>query len=248
MSKPLISILSLTDFNGDPLPDKVLFKTFDQLMAEHGYVSICNAYSDFDPVAFCRHLGPFTPNYNGAVVSDVRPEPGMDDVYHVGNTRAMVPHTEGYDFTVPPPRYVALWCVTPCTGGGGETTLADAYAFFNALSDEEAAKLKDRVFEWKAPDGLIRLGFDLHTTHPVLEDTDQGLIVRFTSLNMVHHDDPDARDLQERVTSFFADNHVAMDYECGDMLIWDNWRTLHSRNAFKDHGRHLRRIQIASRK
>jgi alpha-ketoglutarate-dependent taurine dioxygenase len=247
MPTPLISMLSLTDFNGNPLPDKVLYNTFDELMAEHGYVSVCNAHKAFDPVAFCRRLGPFVPNYNGAIVSDVRPEPGMDDVYHAGNAQGLVPHTEGYDFTVLPPRYVALWCVTPCTGDGGETTLADAYKFFSTLSDEETAKLKDRVFEWKAADGLVRLGFDLHTSHPVLEDTDHGLIVRFTCINMVHHDDVAALSLQERVASFFAEHHVAMNYERGDMLIWDNWRTLHSRNPFTDRGRHLRRIQIAVR-
>lgn len=224
-------MLSLTDFNGDPLPDNVLYKTFDELMTEHGYVSLCNARNHFDPVAFCRRLGPPVPNYNGAVVSDVRPEPGMDDVYHAGNTRSLVPHTEGYDFRVLPPRYVALWCVTPCIGGG-ETTLADAHEFFGTLSGEETARLKDRVFEW---------------SHPVLEETDHGLIVRFSCVNMVHHDDPAALNLQERVASFFAEHHVAMDYGRGDMLIWDNWRMLHSRNAFKDRGRHLRRIQIGAR-
>lgn len=246
MPKPLISILSLTDFNGDPLQSSVLHETFDELMADHGYVRVCNPYPDFDPVAFCRRLGRFVPNYNGAIVSDVRPEPGMDDVYHAGNTRGLVPHTEGYDFKVLPPRFVALWCVTPCIGGGGETTLADAYDFFGTLSAEETKMLKEHPYEWKAADGLVRLGFDLHTSHPVLEDTNRGTIVRFSCINMVHHDDPAALSLQERVAAFFAASHVAMDYERGDMLIWDNWRTLHSRNPFKDRSRHLRRIQIAA--
>jgi alpha-ketoglutarate-dependent taurine dioxygenase len=246
VSKPLISILSLTDFNGDPLPGEVVHKTFDELMAEHGYVHVCNVHDGFDPVGFCRRLGPFVPNYNGAVVSDVRPEPGMDDVYHAGNTRGLVPHTEGYDFRVLPPRYVALWCVTPCRSGGGETTLADAYEFFGTLSDDELKVLKDRVVEWKAADGIVRQGFDLHTSHPILEDTEHAMIVRFTCVNMVHHDDPLAVDLQRRVAEFFDAHHIAMDYNRGDMLIWDNWRTLHSRNAFKDRGRHLRRILIGA--
>lgn len=246
MPKPLISILSLVDFNGRVLDQDLLYRTFGELMGEHGYVYLCNSYAGFDPVAFCRRLGPFVPNYNGAIVSDVRPEPGMDDVYHAGNTRNLVPHTEGYDFEVLPPRYVALWCVTPCISGGGETTLGDAHEFLQTLTETEKKELKERVFDWKAADGLIRLGFDLHTKHPVLEEASGGSIVRFSCINMVHEDDSFAVDLQRRVTEFFSANHVAMAYERGDMLIWDNWRMLHSRNAFTDRTRHLRRIQIAA--
>jgi alpha-ketoglutarate-dependent taurine dioxygenase len=245
MPKPLLSILSLIDFNGCPLDEQLFMNTFGQLMQEHGYVHICNSHNDFDPVKFCGRLGSFVPNYNGSIVSDVRPEPGMDDVYHAGNTRDLVPHTEGYDFKGLPPRYVALWCVTPCSDGG-ETTLGDAYAFLGELSEQEKETLRTREFEWKAADGLIRLGFDLHTRHPVLEETGHGTIVRFSGVNIVHDDDPFTLDLQRKVKEFFDDNHVAMSYHRGDMLIWDNWRTLHSRNRFTDRRRHLRRIQIAA--
>jgi alpha-ketoglutarate-dependent taurine dioxygenase len=245
MPRSLVSMLSLIDFNGRPLGQGLLAETFGQLMLEHGYVYMCNSYEEFDPVAFCKGLGPFIPNYNGSVVSDVRPEPGMDDVYHAGNTRDLVPHTEGYDFEKVPPRYVALWCVTPCLGGGGETTLGDAYEFMSTLSDAEKKRLKESEFEWKVADGLIRQGFDFRTRHPVIEETDRGVIIRFSCVNMLHQDDPFAVGLQQRVAKFFDNHHVAVEYKRGDILIWDNWRMLHSRNAFGDRGRHLRRVQIA---
>ncbi|CAM5355605.1 hypothetical protein SBADM41S_10443 [Streptomyces badius] len=30
------------------------------------------------------------------------------------------------------------------------------------------------------------------------------------------------------------------------MIVWSNWRMLHSRNAFDDPSRHLKRVQIAA--
>jgi hypothetical protein len=98
MSHSPISILPQMEFNGDPLVEELLMKTFHRLMEEHGYVLMCNVPDEFDPVRFCRRLGRFVPDCTGAVVGDVRPEPGMDDVYHAGNTRPLTPHSEGYDW------------------------------------------------------------------------------------------------------------------------------------------------------
>ncbi|WP_198347923.1 TauD/TfdA family dioxygenase [Plantactinospora sp. KBS50] len=228
------------------MPTELLNKTFHELMDVHGYVYLCNAPDDFDPVGFCRGLGPFIPNYTGAVVGDVRPEAGMDDVYHAGNTRPLMPHTEGYDFEIVPPRFIALWCVTPCRGEGGETTLMDARAFVQTLSDEERDHLNNHVYDWKTTDGIRRMGLDLHTRHPVLEDHADGQIVRFSCNNLIRADDDPAAAIQEKVKRYFDQHHIAVNYERNDMLVWDNWRMLHSRTAFNDRHRHLRRIQVGT--
>jgi len=241
-----LSILSLRDFNGDPLSPELMHRTFGELMTEHGYVFMCNVPDTFDPVSFCRDLGNFVPNYSGAVVGDVRPEPGMDDVYHAGNTRALTPHTEGYDFKITPPRYIALWCVTPCRGAGGETTLVDAFRWLSELPEEQRQLLRERPYEWKTTEGIQRLGLDLHTKHPLLEETDNGTIVRFSCNNLIRSEDDPVTEVQQDAREFFEQHHVAIDYDRADMLVWDNWRMLHSRNAFTDTGRHLRRIQIAA--
>ncbi|MFF5177249.1 TauD/TfdA family dioxygenase [Micromonospora sp. NPDC000316] len=247
MGNSPLSILSCTDFNGNNLPEKLLHSTFDDLMATHGYVYMCNVPDDFDQVAFCRRIGGFIPNYNGAVVGDVRPEPGMDDVYHAGNTRPLLPHTEGYDFQIVPPRYIALWCVTPCEGEGGETTLMDAHAFMRTLDEKTRQLLTTRTYQWKTTDGIKRLGLDLHTQHPVLENHPDGLIVRFSCNNLVRDEDDPATAVQKKVREHFAEHHIVIRYDRNDMLVWDNWRMLHSRTAFNDRNRHLRRIQIAHR-
>ncbi|MEW2526362.1 TauD/TfdA family dioxygenase [Streptomyces sp. NPDC047071] len=246
MAHSPISILSQVDFNGEPLTEELLMKTFHQLMDEHGYVLMCNVREEFDPVRFCRRLGRFVPNYTGAVVGDVRPEPGMDDVYHAGNTRPLTPHSEGYDFAVVPPRYIALWCVTPAEGPGGETTLADTRPWVESLTPAERERLRADAYDWKTTEGVQRLGLDLKTRHPLLEETDGGLIVRFSCNNLIRDDDDPAVELQQRWHAAFDREHVAVDYTERDMLVWDNWRLLHARNAFTDRSRHLRRIQIAA--
>jgi len=246
MSSSPISILSHTDFNGEPLRPELLHRTFEQLMQEHGYVLMCNVPDGFDQVRFCRQLGSFVPNYTGAVVGDVRPEPGMDDVYHAGNTRPLTPHSEGYDFTTLPPRYIALWCVAPASGPGGETTLADTAPWVAALSDDERKLLEHTEFAWKTTEGVNRLGLDLHTEHPILEDHPDGMIVRFSCNNLIRDDDDPVVAVQQRWRDNFYADQIAIDYQRNDMLVWDNWRLLHARNAFTDRSRHLRRIQIAN--
>lgn len=240
-----LSILSCVDFNGDPLKDELFRKTFDMLMHEHGYVQLVNVPHDFDPVRLCRGLGTFVPNYTGAVVGDVRPEPGMDDVYHSGNTQPLTPHTEGYDFAVTPPRYIALWCVTPASGEGGETTIADTAPWIAELSPSDRERLESTPYEWKTTEGVERMGLNLRTKHPILEQRGGELIVRFSCNNLIRDEDDAAAQLQQRWQERFAQEHVAVHYSQNDMLIWNNWRLLHARNAFSDRSRHLRRIQIA---
>ncbi|MFF0156159.1 TauD/TfdA family dioxygenase [Streptomyces sp. NPDC005263] len=245
MAHSPVSILSQLDFNGQPLQEELLLRTFHQLMDEHGYVLLCNVTEEFDPVRFCRGLGDFVPNYTGAVVGDVRPEPGMDDVYHAGNTRPLTPHSEGYDFAITPPHYIALWCVTPANGPGGETTLMDTRPLVDTMSEQERQHFLTTDYAWKTTEGVQRLGLDLHTQHPILEEHAKGRIVRFSCNNLIRDEDDPVAELQVRWHKTFERDHVAIDYRRRDMLVWDNWRLLHARNAFSDRNRHLRRIQIA---
>lgn len=238
------SMLSLTDFNGDPLADELAWSSFQTLMDQNGYVVLRNVPDDFDHVEFCSRLGSFVPDYTGLLVGDIAPQEGMDDVYHSGNTRPLLPHTEGYDFNGLPPRYIALWCITPVKGAGGETTLVDAYRWLEQFGEEELGELAERVYEWKTTDGVIRLGLQLSTRHPILEDHELGRIVRFSYNNLLRDGDSFADRMLEDGKDFFDRECVGVEYDRGDMLVWDNWRMFHARNAFTDRGRHLKRVQI----
>ncbi|WP_033385085.1 TauD/TfdA family dioxygenase [Kibdelosporangium aridum] len=175
MYRSPISVLSRMDFNGKPPEDRLFSRRFHQLMAEHGYVFVYNVPGTFDHVRFCRGLGEFLPTYTGAVIGDVRPEPDMDDVSHSGNTGSLTPHTQGYDFQVLPPRYLALWCVHPADGRGGETTIADTTPWVNMLTDDQRTALTNTEHEWTTTEGVNRLGLNLHAKHPILEDHPDGL-------------------------------------------------------------------------
>ncbi|HTU78802.1 MAG TPA: DUF6002 family protein [Solirubrobacteraceae bacterium] len=240
-----ISVLSAVDFNGAPMTLSQLRTTATTMLEEHGYVHLVNVPEEFDPVRFCSERGPFVPQYGGLMVGDVRPEQGMDEVYHSGNTRPLYPHTEGYDFEALPPRYIVLWCVCPAESQGGETTLADAYAWLSSLDDQTLAQMRERIYKWKTTDGVLSKGLDLRTEHPLIEDLDERRIVRFSTNNLLYEEgDGLAEELVTSGADFFQATHIAVEYRERDMLIWDNWRMMHARNAFSDRQRHLRRIQI----
>jgi alpha-ketoglutarate-dependent taurine dioxygenase len=124
--------------------------------------------------------------------------------------------------------------------------LADSRPWVAALGAEERGYLENTEHEWKTTEGVNRLGLDLHTKHPILENHPDGLIVRFSCNNLIRDDDAPVAALQERWRDSYYASHVAVDYRTNDMLIWDNWRVLHARNAFTDRGRHLRRIQVSA--
>ncbi len=69
--------------------------------------------------------------------------------------------------------------------------------------------------------------------------------MRFSVNNIVRDDSDPVATLQSDWQRLFGEQHIAIGYQRNDMLVWDNWRLLHARNAFEDPRRHLRRIHIA---
>jgi alpha-ketoglutarate-dependent taurine dioxygenase len=247
MAKSPESVLSCVDMNGDVLADAVLRYSFRQLLGNNGYVHLVNVPESFDHVAFLKETGEFQPTSTGTVIGDVKPEAGMDDVNHGQNRGALTPHTEGYEFRGLPPRYLALWCVTPPSGAGGETTVFDGDRLLAEFTEEERRHLRETVYRWGSTEGLARRGVTPTAEHPVLQAHEDATILRYSSSYLaVPEGDEVARRLVERGKALFADQHIAVRYRARDMLVWDNWRMLHSRNAFEDPARHLKRVQIAA--
>lgn len=241
------SVLSCHDVNGEQLPNPVLRYAFDQLLRNNGYVHVIDVPAAFDHVAFLKGLGKFQPTPTGTVVGDLKPEPDMEDVYHAQNRRSLVPHTEGYEYDGIPPRYLALWCVTPASGPGGETTLLDLRPLLAEFSDGERRSFLDTEYQWTSTEGLNRRGVANTARHPLLEEYAGQLVLRYSHNNLVvTEDDEAAHRLLERCGRLYAENHTAVTYAPRDMVVWDNWRMLHSRNAFDDPHRHLKRVQIAA--
>src|SRR5690242_1772939 len=82
-------------------------------LGEHGHAHLTGLPGGFDHAHALRAFGPPVPQYQGELVRDIRPQPGLDDTVSALNTGKVWPHTEWYEFPGLPPRYVALWCVQP---------------------------------------------------------------------------------------------------------------------------------------
>ncbi|AEV81266.1 Gamma-butyrobetaine dioxygenase [Actinoplanes sp. SE50] len=231
-------------------PGTVSFARFDEaeyrrVLDEHGFVRAVDVPDGFDHAAFLSRFGRFRPGPSGKVIDDIVAEPGMDDVYYGSNRRALLPHTEGYEFAGLPPRYLALWCRTPAAGDGGQTTIFDSRPVLAGLSAAERDFLRRTTFDFVSSEGLRRHGLGQTNRHPMLETVDGIELLRFSCNNVrLGERDGPARSLIRRVLDAWDDGHVAVTYARNDLLHFDNWRVLHSRNAYTDPRRHLRRIQL----
>ncbi|MFF3886926.1 TauD/TfdA family dioxygenase [Streptomyces sp. NPDC001914] len=215
-------------------------------LATYGWAYVGSVPRGFDYVGFLGQFGDLLPQYRGEKVWDLKPEPDMDDVYHSNNTRALTPHTEGYELSGLPPRYVALWCVTPSSGPGGETTLADGYEMLDGLTEQDRESLRERRYEWHCSEGLARQGVHLSNSHPVLESHAGVDVMRYSYNNVARVPDGLLIPFLEAGKEFFDREHSSVLMAQDALLIWDNWRMMHSRNAFTDRGRHFRRVLIGA--
>lgn len=217
--------------------------TMRAALASFGYVYVTHADADFDQESLVRSLGTPRPQYAGEEVFDLKPEPDMDDVYHSRNTRALVPHTEAYEYDGEPPRYLALWCIKPAAGEGGETTLVDALPFIAEQSAERQEYMRTVKQEWQSSEGLARKGVHWSNRAAMIEATEAGEIFRYSYNNVARQDEVIAQILEDGLR-YFDTNHTAIKIERHGLLVWDNWRMMHSRTKFTDSGRHLRRMLI----
>jgi alpha-ketoglutarate-dependent taurine dioxygenase len=220
--------------------------TLEHVLAQDGYARVAGFPDGFDYESYLGRLGEFVPQYDGRLVWSIRADSRYDDVYHSLNTKELMPHTECYEFEGDPPRYLALWCLVPSSDGLGQTTLADGYEFIRTLSDSERRYLSSREFEFVSTPGLKSMELGTVARHRLIEKRgNEPPILRFTYHCINHGDDPVLLSIRERLLEFFDRTHVAVDYDRGDLLVWDNHRVLHSRTKFTDRRRHLRRVWIA---
>lgn len=232
-------------------PQRIAFADLDPstLRAElgaRGHLYIDGIPRGFDHPAFIHeHLGPLLPQWDGETIWSIKPEAGFETTYHSNNTKKLTPHTECFEWEDVPPKYLGLWCVVPNEGAGGQTTLLDGFDFLATLTEEERARLRTQVYRYVSTAGLQQMNLGLSAAHPILEDR-AGLapILRF-SCQCIADADEFCRDVSDRLLTYFETNKIEVDFSERSLLLWDNHRFLHSRNAFQDARRHLKRIWIA---
>lgn len=79
-----ISLLNMPDASMPTLEHEVSTR-----INKTGYVYVYDVPDSFDHVGFIALFGEFMPQYDGQLVWDIEPDPGMDDIYHSRNTRSL---------------------------------------------------------------------------------------------------------------------------------------------------------------
>jgi len=221
-------------------------KQIHEFLARTGYVYLTGLPDTFDYLGQLTRMGDPVPQYDGEIVRDIRHDPALPTgAYSALSMQRLTPHTEWYEFPGIPPRYVALWCVRPARGAGGETTLADGYRFLRDFSTADIAILRRRVYEWYGPPSAPG-GSPSVVRHPILEDHPDGLIMRYSNQFLQRTEDGIVSRYIDSGERFFADRHFDIAIDHNSVLLWDNWRMIHARNSFSDPRRHLRRLLLAA--
>jgi hypothetical protein len=216
-----------------------------QALTEHGHAHITGLPDTFDYPAALTAFGPLIPQYSGELVRDIRPQPEFDGMISALNTGKVWPHTEWYEFPDLPPRYLALWCIHPADGPGGETTLVDGHRLLGEFTPADLDRLRQPVYQFGASASLARIGVQEQACHELVTEDRGTTIVRFSTLDLIPDNELVTRWIVTGV-AIHAAHHTPIKIKPGELLIWDNWRILHARNAFTDRRRHLRRALIGS--
>lgn len=232
-----------------PLPFEELSPiALHERLSKEGYGYVTGVPDGFDHAGWlAEHVGPLMEQYDGCTVWSIKAEQRFEDVYHSLNTQPLSPHTECYESPGLPPRYLALWCVEPGEGQGGQTTLGDGFAFLDLLSEAEREAMATRIWDFVSSDGLQQMQLGLAARHPMLKRRDDAPpVLRFTCRCIADPGgDPFLADIRHRLLRFFEDSHIAVSYQRNALLVWDNHRMLHSRTGYSDVRRHLRRVWLA---
>ncbi len=207
---------------------------------------------------FIAQFGAIMPQYNGEYVYSVKAAQGYNSFSDSKSTNAIPPHTDGSDMLTPP-HTMALYGVHAASCGGGATLLADGYAFVETLEPRLRDELAARIYRFGSKQG-IHAERPFHVDSPIFTEDygGRGPMLRF-SYNLLRFGDYSAQadgaeehadaftlEICQRAMAYFEQHAIQARIKTGDVLLWDNWRMLHSREAYHDAQRHLRRYWLDS--
>lgn len=225
-------------------------KSYKSKLQEQGFVLIKDLGFNFDYYSFLCQWGNLMPQYDNELTWDVKVNPEIANAECSLGAVKVAPHTEYYEGNSDPPNYLALWCVHPASCGGGKIAFADGYSFLNSLSSEEKNYLYNAVYLYKAEIGLSKFlkkfNYNPCAYHSILSKSPFGKdIFRFNTTGMESGDMKFLTTFRKRFLNFYNQNCTELYQPQNSLLIWDNYRMVHSRSTrFKDIKRHLIRFWI----
>jgi alpha-ketoglutarate-dependent taurine dioxygenase len=219
-----------------------------RLVDSQGYAYLTEIPDGFEYLAELSKLGTPIPHQGDELVKEIKPDPrAADETYSTSNMKMLPPHTEWYEASGVPPRYVAIWCVREARGEGGETAIADGYSFLRGFSAQDQRLLQERQYEWYGVSNGSGGPPAATPHHSILEPHPDGLIMRY-SVQLLQRvkDDSLVSHYIAGGASFFEAECIPISIARNSVLLWDNWRMMHARRAFNDPERHLRRVLLAT--
>lgn len=205
-------------------------------------------------------IGKISPQFDGKTTYQVKASDKYKDFRYTQSQNPIGPHTDGPVY-YPPPRYLALHCKVQTRCGGGHTLLADGRQLLQRLSEEERIVATSKPINFRAMLDPGSSDERLDGTFPMVShDGDGEQIIRFShnlffygDLN-AHADrdfdpnadryDPDLKALAIRASAFFDEAAERILIPENAVLIWDNYRMLHAREAYRDPKRELTRFWL----
>ncbi|OGH64646.1 MAG: hypothetical protein A2821_04305 [Candidatus Magasanikbacteria bacterium RIFCSPHIGHO2_01_FULL_41_23] len=110
------------------------------------------------------------------------------------------------------------------------------------LTEEQRDYCRNQSYQFVSSSGIQSSGLGMVAVHPFLETLDGEELLRYSYNCMQYSHDPVMTAIMKQCFYWFNEHHVAFFYQCNSFLIWDNWRVLHSRTAFEDNRREIKRV------
>lgn len=169
------------------------------------------------------------------LVMDLQPQPGYQPASFAG-TGVFDLHTD-LSWFEKPPKYIAMFCVSPESAGGGIPLLADGWKALADLDEADATYLKTEPVTFHPPSHIDYTPL----SGPIIsEKQDDTIMVRFR-YDMLDNPAPAVTHYRQATN----DNVIFIDAKPGMIFIFDNDRMLHGRTELQGgmtSDRHFKRM------
>ncbi|TDU04470.1 alpha-ketoglutarate-dependent taurine dioxygenase [Streptomyces sp. 846.5] len=199
------------------------------------------------------HLGePFSYQEwdGGVLVHNKYPIRAHRDVQFGSNAVEFLVHTET-PFRELSPDYLALLCLRGDPQHRAKTRVAPIARIVAELPAELRERLRQPLYAFETDNPVVEVGGrGLTQPHPLLTERTGRTVIEYVE-DLVAVDAPGAEALAA-IRSRIAECHTDVDLRAGDLLILDNLRVVHGRNAFQPSydgtDRWLQRMLITTRR
>ena len=224
-----------------PVPADVVGELLEGFDRRHLLLFRDQVVSGEEQVRLCEHFGPIAPERTGGYgyVSNARPSGILRD--------GTLPFHSDFAFTHDPVRAISLHAVE-VPAGGAPTVFADAVCVLDRMPAPLRARLEQHsvvnVYDFTLPTDRRMRARDLAPGSPVVERRMVGAHGRtgvpVVNANAMHTDRVvglDEEESEHLLTELFdvlyaPDNTFVLDWQLGDLAIWDNIALQHHRPDF----------------